>query len=425
VRCLSNPDMLSNDSFIDHVNAADFILFGFSQWSLNQPYQSCLYSFFFNAGNMEEPLRVLIVDDDQIDRISVQRALKKAGMTVVCAEAEDCQQAIAVLKTETFDCIFVDYRLPDQDGLALVQAIRQLHIQSPIVVLTGQGDEQIAVELMKAGASDYLSKARISPEALAQVLRNAVRVYRAEAEMTMQRADFIAHLTHDLRTPLVAADMMFKLFQKKAFGSVPDAMRAPLTALIRSNQNLLDMVNTLLEVHCYEAGEKALTLVTCNMWEISQDVIQELQPIAQAKGIALKLSVFGEVPNTNKLLVLGDCQEIRRMITNLVANSIKFTEEGHVDLRLGLAAASPEDLPTVIGWVTVDVQDTGLGMSSEEQSTIFQRFRKGSHKQSGSGLGLHLVQRIVSIHKGSIRVSSEIGQGSLFCIRLPLHNPPS
>jgi two-component system sensor histidine kinase/response regulator len=370
---------------------------------------------------MEESLRVLIVDDDEVDRITVQRALKNAGMAVTFSEASDCEQAIAILENKEFDCVFVDYRLPDQDGLALVQNIRGLGIQFPLIVLTGQGDEQIAVDLMKAGASDYLSKSRISPEALSQILRNAVRVYRAEAEMAMQRADFIAHLTHDLRTPLVAADMMLKLFQKEAFGELPDAIRSPLHALMRNNQNLLDMVNTLLEVHCYESGEKHLTLITCNMWEISKEVIHELQPLAQDKNIELSLTVFGEVPDSNKLLVLGDCQEIRRMITNLVGNSIKFTESGRVELRLGLSAPRPEDPPTVVGWVAVDVQDTGLGMSSEEQAMIFQRFRKGGHKQAGSGLGLHLVHRIVSVHKGTIQVSSNVGQGSLFTIHLPLH----
>jgi two-component system, sensor histidine kinase and response regulator len=369
---------------------------------------------------MEERLRVLIVDDDQIDRITVQRALKKAGMTVDCVEAEDCAQAIAILSQTPFDCIFVDYRLPDHDGLALVQMIRQQQIQSPIVALTGQGDEQIAVQLMKAGASDYLSKARISPEALAQVLRNAVRIYRAEAEIALQRTDFIAHLTHDLRTPLVAADMMLKLFQKEAFGPLPDAMQPPLTALLRSNKNLLDMVNILLEVHCYEAGNKTLTLTTCNLWEIAQEVIQELQPLAQDKGIGLSLKVLSDVPDPNQLLVLGDYQEIRRMLTNLVANSIKFTEVGQVELRLWQSAAPLEAPSPVKNWAAIAVHDTGLGMSSEQQATIFQRFRKGSHKQSGSGLGLHLVHRIVTVHQGTIHVSSTVGVGSQFTIHLPL-----
>ncbi len=371
---------------------------------------------------IEDDLRVLIVDDDLVDRMLVQRSLKKAGMNIALVEAEDCAEALEILERESFDCIFVDYQLPDRDGLSLVQCIRELNIKVPIVALTGQGDEQIAVDLMKAGASDYLTKSRISPESLSQSLRNAVRVYRAEAETAMQRADFIAHLTHDLRTPLVAGDMMLKLLQKGAFGELPPELDPPLTAMIRSNQNLLDMVNTLLEVHCYETGEKQLTLMVCNVWAICQEVVQELEPLARNKGLELRLTTVDEVLDPNdRLLVMGDCQELRRMITNLVGNSLKFTEEGRVELRIQVAPPRAEDPPTVTGWVTLDVQDTGLGMSPDQQASIFQRYRKGTHKQAGSGLGLHLVHRIVTVHQGTIQVSSTVGQGSLFTIHLPLH----
>ena len=379
---------------------------------------------------MEDELKILIVDDDLVDRMLIKRSLKNAGMKVSFVEAEDCTSALEILKHQTFDCIFVDYQLPTgqgcpvdiQDGLSLVQYIRELKINIPIVALTGQGDEQVAVALMKAGAADYLSKSRISPEALAQILRNAVRVYRAEAETALQRADFIAHLTHDLRTPLVAADLLLKLFTKGSFGELPSAMVEPITAMIRSNQNLLDMVNILLEVNCYEAGAKILTPIVCNMWEICQEVIEELQPLAQSKGLKLKLTVIGDtLDRHDKLLVMGDCQELRRMMTNLVGNSLKFTDEGYVELALQLAPPSPADPPTVTGWVTLALRDTGIGMSIEQQSTIFQRYRKGSHKQSGSGLGLHLVHRIATIHQGTIQVDSEVGQGSLFTVHLPLH----
>jgi two-component system, sensor histidine kinase and response regulator len=236
------------------------------------------------------------------------------------------------------DCIFVDYQLPDRDGLSLIRSIRQLNIKAPIVALTGQGDEQIAVELMKAGAIDYLNKARIAPAALAQILRNAVRIYRTEAEIALQRADFITHLTHDLRTPLVAADLMLKLFQKGTFGELPPEMSAPLTALIRSNQNLLDMVNTLLEVNCYDAGAKVIAPIVCQIWEIATDVVEELQALANEKGLELKLTLIGSPDVAERLLAMGDCREIRRMITNLVGNSLKFTESGYVELSLEVYA---------------------------------------------------------------------------------------
>lgn len=395
---------------------------------------------------MEQALRVLIVDDDEVDRISVQRAFKQTDLQISFTEAKDYAEAIETLGNQTFDCIFVDYQLPDRDGLALVQAIQQLEIKSPIVVLTGQGDEQIAVQLMKSGATDYLSKSQISPETLPQLLRNAIRIYEAVTAATLanqrllenhallvrknqelrrlerQQQDFIAHLTHDLKTPIVAADLMLKLFHKEAFCPLSSDMHTAVTAMIRSNQNLLDIVNTLLQVHCYESGAKELTFMICDLWEIAQEVIAELKPLADEKGISLKLiAIEQELELIDRLKIMGDCLELRRMLTNLIGNSIKFTDMGAVELHIGLAPASSSQDTDADAWVIVQVKDSGIGMSQTEQETLFQRFRKGSHRQSGSGLGLHLVHRIVTVHQGTILVNSEPEQGSVFTIRLPAY----
>ena len=399
---------------------------------------------------MAESLRILIVDDDEIDRAAVKRALIKSGISIVITEAATCDEAIDLLKTNTFNCTFLDYGLPDRNGLALVQAARELDIQHPLVVLTGQGDEQIAVELMKAGATDYLPKSQLSPTNLAQILRNAIRLDRAERQaletrkqlqlnnqllllqnhdleqqraqieiQNLQRDDFISHLTHDLRTPLVAANIMFGLFKQEAFCPLSAEMHEALDAMERSNQNLLELVNTLLEVNRYESGNKALTLTACNMWEMMQAVVQELQPLARYKSI--DLTVRCDVPDPKSLKVMGDCQEIRRMTTNLLGNSLKFTDTGTVELCLDFHPASIDEASALNGWVSIEIQDTGLGMSIEEQAVIFQRFRTGSHRQAGSGLGLHLVHRIVTTHSGTISVTSAPGEGSLFKVLLPAH----
>ncbi|MBW4577870.1 MAG: PAS domain-containing protein [Aphanothece sp. CMT-3BRIN-NPC111] len=131
---------------------------------------------------MEDILKILVVEDDEVDRMAVRRALKSAGVQMQLSEVEDCARAIAALGEQSFDCVFIDYRLPDGDALALVNNVRRAGFKVPLVVLTGQGDEQIAVELMKAGAADYISKGKLSPESLSRSLRNAVRVYRAEMQ---------------------------------------------------------------------------------------------------------------------------------------------------------------------------------------------------------------------------------------------------
>lgn len=409
--------------------------------------------FSLDESTQKEPLRILIVDDDQVDRLSIKRALSKSGLSLVFSEAGTCMEAIELLSSHQFDCTFVDYGLPDQNGLFLVRGACRLKVQHPLVVLTGQGDEQIAVDLMKAGATDYLSKSNISTTTLPQILRNSIRIYRAEQEVietsqqlklnnalllqqnkdleeqrtqietqNLQRADFIAHLTHDLRTPLVAANLMFKLFGQEAFCPLSPEMHDAVAAMSRSNQNLLDLVNTLLEVHCYESGTKTLTMSTCDMWEIIQDVTQEFQPLADYKSI--KLITSKDVSNPKSLKVLGDCLEIRRMVSNLLGNSLKFTDAGQVEVILSFCEADTHetsDPKAPNGWVSIEIRDTGVGMSPEEQKNIFQRFHTGKHRQAGSGLGLHLVERIVTIHSGTITVMSQLGKGSLFQIRLPAH----
>jgi PAS domain S-box-containing protein len=134
---------------------------------------------------MEENLKILVVDDDEVDRLAVRRALKSANIQMELSEAQTCATALATLSEYSFDCVFLDYLLPDGDGLTLVNEIRQAGIKTPVVVLTGQGDEQIAVELMKAGASDYLSKSKLSPENLSKSLRNVIRLYRAEMQAAL------------------------------------------------------------------------------------------------------------------------------------------------------------------------------------------------------------------------------------------------
>jgi PAS domain S-box-containing protein len=134
---------------------------------------------------MEEIIKILLVEDDEVDRMAVRRAIKTAGVPVEMAVAVDCKSAITTLSQQSFDCVLLDYRLPDGDGLALVQEIRGAGRKVPLIVLTGQGDEQIAVELMKSGASDYLAKSKVSPETLSRSVRNAVRIYRAETEAAL------------------------------------------------------------------------------------------------------------------------------------------------------------------------------------------------------------------------------------------------
>ncbi len=132
---------------------------------------------------MEDSLKILVVADDVVDRGAVKRSLQQADVSIrEMVEAEDCASAIALLERDAFDCALIDYHLSDGDGLSLVQQIRARQFSIALIVLTAQGDEQLAVELMKAGANDYLAKGKLSSENLSRSLWSAVRVHRAEKQ---------------------------------------------------------------------------------------------------------------------------------------------------------------------------------------------------------------------------------------------------
>ena len=129
---------------------------------------------------MNEPLKILIADDDVVDRLAARRALSQIGREVMAEEASSCRTTTQAILTQTFDCVLLDYQFPDGNGLEIVQEVRAAGIDTPIIMLTGHGDELVAVELIKAGASDYLSKTKLSPDRLAQSVRSVLRTHDAE-----------------------------------------------------------------------------------------------------------------------------------------------------------------------------------------------------------------------------------------------------
>ncbi|MEA5598669.1 hybrid sensor histidine kinase/response regulator [Rivularia sp. UHCC 0363] len=396
---------------------------------------------------MEENLKILIVDDDEVDRMAVSRALKTAGIKMKLFEASDYLAAVEILAENDFDCIFVDYLLPGKDGLALVQEIRNSGSKVPLIVLTGQGDEQTAVDLMKAGASDYITKSRITPDLLSATLRNVIRVYEVEArielfnqqlresnellkkknkeleekkeqihvqnlkllEASEIKSKFLATMSHELRTPLNAIMAFSQMLQRKNKGNFSDAQVDMIERIHNNGKNLLVLISDILDLSKIEAGGLELHPEEFDLSQLINTTVDELRSLKVNKKLDLKIK--NNLQNTK---VFNDKTRVRQVLVNLISNAIKFTDQGMVSIQ------AKEISDTHLGIV---IEDTGIGISASDIKHIFEPFRQInqsiSRKYAGTGLGLAITESLIKMMDGRILVDSEVDKGSTFIVELP------
>ena len=321
------------------------------------------------------------------------------------------------------ELILLDVMMPGIDGYEVTRRIRQDKKLPyiPILLVTAHDQPSLA-DGLDSGADDFIRKPFDIDELMARV-RSLLRLKRSideQSEMIRQRDDFVARLTHDLRTPLVAANRVLSLCLEGIFGTPPEEMREAIDNVITNNENLLQMTNTLLQVYRHEAGHKKLVRSSLSIYTLAREVVQELKPLAEEKNLTLALETQtsnGEI-SSEYYRTEGDHIELRRLLTNLLGNAIKFTDTGSISVLLSVshepieAVRSPEA-------IHIAIKDTGAGIEPEAQSQIFDWFYQGDHMRAGSGLGLHLSKRIAEMHEGTLTLESEVGKGSTFTLSLP------
>ncbi|CEJ43829.1 hybrid sensor histidine kinase/response regulator [Umezakia ovalisporum] len=359
--------------------------------------------------------KILVVDDSPDNVFLIKTILEKQGYTIITAN--DGITALAELEASPCDLVLLDLMMSGTDGYEVTKCIRSnMKLQYiPILLITAHDTPNVAHGL-DLGADDFIRKPVTLDELLARV-RSLLRLKRSMDErdqIARQREDFVSRLTHDLRIPLVAADRMLTLFQQGALGTLSPQMEEVITIMARSNLNLLSMVNTLLEVYRFEAGRKTLVFQQVDLIQLLKEAVRALKPLAEEKALSINLNLS---PDATTTMVMGDVLELHRLFTNLIGNAIKFTESGSVNIRVNPGNYSSDNN---LQYINIEVADTGIGISQQEQASLFERFAQGSHKTSGTGLGLYLSRLIVATHQGDIQVKSELGKGSVFIVNLPI-----
>ena len=248
--------------------------------------------------------------------------------------------------------------------------------------------------------------ARINPDDEFKRFVGVIRDVTEQKKADRLRDDFIATLTHDLRTPLLAAIQTLKFFLDGTVGTLDEKQKLLLATMQKSNEDLLGLVNALLEVYKYDAEKLILNKTDFNIYELVKLVYDELKPLAVNKKIDFVIDCVDK-----DLEINADRSELRRVICNLCGNAINYTpEEGKVVITI---KNESNDL-------IFSVSDTGCGIPQEDIPNMFQRFSQGTTKKrsAGTGLGLYLSRQIIESHGGKIWLESVLNKGSEFSFLL-------
>lgn len=294
---------------------------------------------------------------------------------------------------------------PARTGLDVLTDIRASGNDVPVITLTGQGNETIAVEAMKRGAQDYLVKADLTPDALRLAIDNAIEkvtLTRKVVEIQEEMRQFASTAAHDLKAPLRRVMQFCQQLEKKC----ADKLEADECELLNFMvQNTLQMQRLIEDLLAYaRVGRSEVPLRQVAMESVLATVIDNLGAIIEESEARVDV---GPMP-----YVLGDSTALVQLCQNLIGNALKF--RGTAPPMVSVNAEREG------GFWHVTVADNGIGIDPEHHKSIFAPFRRlhGPHEYEGSGIGLATCCKIAAQHHGQIWVESELGHGTTFHVTL-------
>ncbi len=375
-----------------------------------------------------ETLRVMIVDDEPGMRMGVQRALRDyrfylpdtdcdVGFEIV--QAETGEKAIDLINEQPPAVLLLDHKLPGMSGMDVLERLPDTGDDEILtIMITAYASIETAVKATKEGAYDFLPKPFTPAELKYSVKKAAARVVLARRardlaeEKRRVRFEFIRVLGHELKAPLAAVDSYLDLLQDRTLGE--DI--AKYDEMIGRSRTRIDQMRTLiidlLDMTKIESGTRKREIETVDLIEVAKSSIELMEPRAAERNINLNLHCSGPV------VIDADRTEMEIIFNNLVSNAVKYNRDG------GTVDVTVE---TTDDGARLSVADTGIGMSKEDQAKLFGEFSRIRNKQTkhilGSGLGLSIVKRLVTIYDGEIRVDSEPEVGSTFTATLKPAEP--
>ena len=371
--------------------------------------------------------QILLVDDEASVRSVWQRYLDRWGYVYDLAKCG--QEGLALARSVGYQIVITDLAMPDLTGQELLRTLKHEQPELAIIVVTGHGTVEVAVEIMKAGAYDFIAKP-INFVHAELVIKNCLEQLRAQRETRrLQRiaADlealndlkekFIAITNHELRTPVGVIRNVAELLEHEINGS--GELRLLVEMLGRSSTQLAEIVAQMHELSRAKSDRLQLQMSRFCLATLCQEVVAEYWLVLQKRRLQLTWSIPDE------LSIRADRVKLKKVLRELLQNAIKFTaDEGSIAI-----AAQREGEHRL----RLTVTDTGVGIPQENLDRIFELFYEvgdSLHHHSstadflggGMGVGLSIVNDIVAAHQGTVEVASTVGKGSEFTVTLPVND---
>ena len=374
---------------------------------------------------MERP-RVLIIDDEPNLRKSLADILRIKGYEALTAE--DGEKGLALLLESRVHLVLLDLGLPGMPGLEVLARIKTDSPQTEVIVMSGQATIDSAVAASNQGAFSYLVKpydidqlinhirrALEKQQAQEESVRHNLELQQAKAvaeAATKAKSEFLANMSHEIRTPMNAAMGMLYLLQQTPLS---DKQKNYLDKAQSATNSLLRIINDILDFSKIEAGKLEMESVPFRL----DTVLDLLTDVAAAalhdKPVKLRIITAPDLP----VNFIGDPFRLGQVLINLTNNAIKFTNAGEITVKVEAAGRSESGVE-----LCFSVQDTGIGMSTEQQAKLFRAFTQAdtstTRNYGGTGLGLTISKQLVELMGGKLTVISEEGKGSTFSFSVRL-----
>jgi len=372
---------------------------------------------------------IFAIDDSRNDLELLRFQLENLpGLQVSYYPFTDVESALAEAERTVPDVFFLDFDLGAVSGIDIFDRIKKAELKCPAILLTGHGGEEVAVQAMRAGVSDYIAKNVVSRAGLKRAITNAVEKQRMQAEIedkqrkleqackelrrqNQEIQSFYHTMSHEMKNPLTAAREFVSIVIDGLAGAVNAEQKKYLEVTRESCDILTRQMNDLLDASRLENGKLEVKLRPVQPGSILDKVFFLMTTKAKRAEITLEKEVQeGLSP------VLADENRMIQVLTNLVTNALKFTKPGgKVVMKAEIAGGTDSR-------IRFSVADTGCGIPLEDQQRIFDRLYQVGNKDGtnhgGLGLGLFLCNQLARLHDGTLKVESTPGKGSVFSLDL-------